>query len=831
MADTEPDRRLLKALAQLQGKRARVRAALLFERIWPAIWPALGVLGLYLCAGLLSLPQRLPAWPRLALLLLVAAAVALLLLRGLRRVTVPDAAAVDRRLEAMSSLCHAPLQVLHDRPEGAEPAALAVWDAHFHRALGQLPKLRPGWPRPGLARRDLKALRAGLVVLLAASLVVAWDAAPARLIAALLPPLPTLAPGTPVAVIAWVTPPPYTGLAPFFVTTGEFTAPEGSTIAINVSGEASAPRLSADGDDTPFARLDTTSWQISAALHRTGKVQVLAGASTDAGWQATIVPDQAPNVAWGAPPGPFQRQGGAPDGRTKLPWQASDQYGLTSLAAELHLQDRADLPAASIPIALPGTAAKNAKGNAVLDLTANPWAGLPVIAHLTVRGAASHTGVSEDAAFVLPERQFHNPVAQLLIAVRRGLSLHPEDRATAVQRLFEARTAYTAGDTRLAVVLNLNAATMLLLHQPGAEAVPEAQAQLWRLALDLEEGTTAITGRALDAARDAVRDAMEKLRQDPSAANQDALRQALQALRLAVHDHMQALLQNNPGQATPQDAEIGERLSEQALQAQSQAIEQALRDGRLEDAERQLEALDKSLNTLRSAHRATDAQREARRERAKRERDQMNAVQDLTQRESGLLDKAQTSAPASRTPGQRAAEARTQAALRRALGVMMEVAGDLTGNVPQGLGEADLAMRDAATALAAGNDAAAAAAEQKAIAALQQGGRDMADQMASQGQAGQDSAEAGPGQEGDQDGQGMGAQNEDGMGANQGRDPLGRPSADDGSGTEAESGVTVPEERERQQARSLQDELRRRDSDRSRQPDELNYIERLLSPF
>ncbi len=77
---------------------------------------------------------------------------------------------------------------------------------------------------------------------------------------------------------------------------------------------------------------------------------------------------------------------------------------------------------------LPGGTPKTAHGVNQQDLTAHPWAGLPVIAKLVARDALNQTGESREVEFVLPERPFQNPVARALMAIRRGLSLHPNDR-------------------------------------------------------------------------------------------------------------------------------------------------------------------------------------------------------------------------------------------------------------------------------------------------------------------------------------------------------------------------------------------------------------------
>ena len=60
------------------------------------------------------------------------------------------------------------------------------------------------------------------------------------------------------------------------------------------------------------------------------------------------------------------------------------------------------------------------------------------------------------------------------------------------------------------------------------------------------------------------------------------------------------------------------------------------------------------------------------------------------------------------------------------------------------------------------------------------------------------------------------------------RDPLGR--IDPGTSA-ASADSSVPEERERQRTRAIQDELRRRGADRERPVQELDYIDRLLKQF
>ena len=216
---TEPERqpvdRTDPAYYRLRRRRMLARWALLFERLWVALWPPLGFVGALICAALLDLPSLLPPGLHVALLVVAALAVLALLVNGLRRIVAPDAAAADRRMEQVTGLHHRPLSVLTDRP--ALPGAEALWKAHLARAAAQIDRLRVGLPQPGLAARDTRALRAALLVALVASLVIAGPEAPSRLARAVEPTVvpPAAAPTTQIQ--AWITPPAYTGLAPLFL--------------------------------------------------------------------------------------------------------------------------------------------------------------------------------------------------------------------------------------------------------------------------------------------------------------------------------------------------------------------------------------------------------------------------------------------------------------------------------------------------------------------------------------------------------------------------------------------------------------------------------------
>jgi len=834
----------------LAWRRVLARAVLWFERLLPAMLPAARVAGVFLCVALLDLLPVLPWWVHAAMLGGTGVAIAVLLWRGLARLRPPDATAADRRLERDSGLSHRPLAALGDRPVTTDPTSLALWRAHVARGLARARNLRLGWPRPGLAALDLRAWRHAVLLGLVAALVIAGRDAPGRLTAAFEPGLPRPAAAPEVRIQAWVTPPPYTGLAPVFLKPDHpaVAVPVGARLTINLTGGAAVPELVLDGAPTPFTGLDQASFQVERTLGDHARVVVARDGRELAMWDISVIPDKPPLAWWTEPPGPSEV--GA---RIRLPWSASDDYGVAKLRAELRLAVRPDAPPLDIAIPLPNGAPKSAHGIHPHDLTAHPWAGLKVSARLVAQDGAEQTGASEAAIIDLPERSFHNAIAKALIEMRKGLSVHPDDRDDALAGLDGMMQTPDLFGADYGAFLNLSAIYYLMVRNKSTDMVPEAQARMWDLALHLEEGQTEESARELEAARQAARDAMEKLTQDPTDANREALEQRLKELQEAIDRHMQAMMQEaeRNHEALPFDPEA-ERLSDKDLNRLAEEARQALREGRMDDARQKMAELERQLDRLKQARADKGQGNSQQRQKGKR---QMGAVQDMVGREGGLLDRTegrneQANRPRPMQPdaadgdpaAQRPMDQRVQQALRGALGEMMQQFGDLTGEVPQALTDADQAMRESGADLGAGDDKGAAEAEQKAIEALQKGAREMGRALEKQFGRGRQEGEPGDGDEFGAEGS-MGMMMPDGRGDgprgspapgqpghadSRGRDPLGR--TNQGNGLDS-GDVRVPEEAERQRSQAIQEELRRRGAERERPRKELDYIDRLLRQF
>ncbi|HWE05589.1 MAG TPA: DUF4175 family protein, partial [Rhizomicrobium sp.] len=146
------------------------RAALTWERVWPALWPATGIAGLFIAAALFGLPQFLP-WPLHALALAgCITAMGLSVYFNLENFRFPDWYDGARRIERDSTLVHRPISEGEDILSAGEGDAWAqaLWNAHLSRRLADFGTLRLSIPQSDLPKRDPRAFRFVVLLLIVA---------------------------------------------------------------------------------------------------------------------------------------------------------------------------------------------------------------------------------------------------------------------------------------------------------------------------------------------------------------------------------------------------------------------------------------------------------------------------------------------------------------------------------------------------------------------------------------------------------------------------------------------------------------------------------------
>ncbi|HSE76585.1 MAG TPA: TIGR02302 family protein [Alphaproteobacteria bacterium] len=814
------------------GRRLTLaRLALAWERAWPALWPVLGVAGVFLALALFDVLPRLPGWLHVAVLAALAAGLLFALYRGRRAFRIPDSLTGRRRLEMASGFVHRPLATLDDRLAGGanDPVAKELWRAHRHRLIAALSKVRVGWPAPGLAKRDPWAIRAALMLVLVVGATVAGPAAWTRIERALSPSVAGAA-APPGLLDLWITPPNYTGLPPLLPhavlgQAPEIAVPVGSQLLAQVSGGYGTPKLAIDGKSTAFSAVDAKSYRVSAAISSGTKLAVEQGGASLGAWTMRIIPDHAPTAE--LPQAPARTHRAA----LRISFEAHDDYGLTSVVANIL---RADAPAGvdntPIELVLPlaGGRTKEAKGQSFHDLTAHPWAGLPVLLTIRATDALGQVGMSDAFAMVLPERVFQHPVARAIVEQRKALVADPSTR-TVVSRALMAIAGVPAqyfDDTVVFLALKISSAR--LLKDATADTVNGVQQLLWDTALRIEDGRLSHAERELRALQQRLQDALANNATDAE------IEKMIRELQEAIDKFLQAMMEQAMRQ--PQDRQMpldrnSMRIERLDLQRMLDQARQLARTGARDAAREMLSRLQEMLENLRAGTMMANPQ-----PGGSEAQQMMRGLQEMMQRQQGLTDRSfrrsQRARPGQQgqrgqqqMPGQQGQQGQQggegddvgdsaeQDALRRSLGEFMRRMGEQFGNIPDAFGRAERSMRDAAEALSRGAPGRALRPQMDALENLRAGARELGQQLAER--FGQD-----PGEDGASETDPHSAQN---------RDPLGRPLS--GLGGLDGRDVGIPEEAELQRSREILDELLRRAGERFRPLLERDYIERLLKRF
>jgi uncharacterized protein (TIGR02302 family) len=799
------------------------RAALLWEHIWPPCWPALAAIGLFFIFALFDLLPALPGLLHAAVLLAIAAAVVVTLVSAFRGTTVPDASAGRRRIERASGLMHRPLQALADRPNGPlDPQTASLWEAHVRRMRAMTRRLRIGVPRAGFTARDPWGLRALLAILLLLAGIDAGSDWRDRVVRALTPDIGTRSSAAAASLDLWVTPPEYTGLAPQFLrpgTTETVRIPTGSKLLSQVHGGSSVPRLAIDEDARDFEAVDKQNFQASANLTTGKRLAVTQSGVTLGSWPIEIIPDNPPTIAFGKAPQ------GTPHAALRVDYRATDDYGVEGVKAVIRREGGKPDETIELELPLPGLHLKEAQATSYHDLSPHPWAGLPVEIRLVASDALGQTGESEPFRMTLPERKFEHPVARAIIDQRKELVTDPGSRAAVADTLSDLRERPNLYRDDTVAFLALRLAEERLRINDEPKSIAEVQRLLWDTALRIEDGSMSLAEREMRRLQQQLQDALAKNAPD------EEIERLMKELQQALDRYLQALAEQmarNPEQFQ-QPVDPSKVISSRDLQRMLDQARELARNGARDQARQLLSQLQNMLENLRMARPGQMEQ-----QGQSQAQQIMRGMRELMQRQQNLLDRSfqaqqqgqqgrmgqrgQQGGDQQDPNGQMGDAAGQQEGLRHTLGDIMRRLGDQFGDIPEPMGRAERAMRDAAEALQRRQPGEAIGPQTEALDQLQQAARDFAQQMQQRMQ----------GQWGMPENDEVGATDRN-PGDRVERDPLGRPVSN--NGTYDQGDVKIPDQNTLQKAREILDELRRRAGERYRPAIELDYIDRLLKRF
>ena len=904
----EPD-----AVARLQLTQALQRAqyAIAWERAWPGVARFLSVVGLFLVASWAGLWLALPFLARAIGIGLFALA-ALAALFPFSRFRWPTREEALSRLDRGTGIRHRPATALTDTLSTRDPIAQALWREQRERTLASIKRIRAGLPSPRLPIHDPWALRALVVVMLAAAYVAAGDERTLR-IAAAFDWNGVLAPAN-VRVDAWVTPPLYTGKPPVILSAARDAAlpdsgtplpvPAGSTLLVRSSG--GAIDVVVGGGVTEVAPIEqapkgTNERHFKITGDGTAHVRAPSGQPL---WKFAATPDRAPTISLAKDP---ERQA---RGSLQMSYKLEDDYGVTEARAQFAARtadaakesnkesnketnkegqdgknkeaDKAEpRPLFEPPqflLVLPNARTRNGVGQTVKDLSEDPYAGADVTLTLTAKDEAGNEGKSEPFNMRLPERLFTKPLARALIEQRRVLALDANQSSQvyvaldalmiapelftpeaghylglySISRQIEAARKDDAMRKLMASAWSLDLGLYSIVRQLDAvrtdDALREVVASLWALAVTIEDGNISDVDKALRAAQEALKQALER------GATDEEIKKLTDNLRAALDNFLRQLAEqfrNNPQQlARPLDPNT-KMLSQQDLKSMLDRLERMSRSGDKDAAKQLLEQLQQMLENLQMAQPGQGGDdmeqalnelgdmirkqqqlrdktykqgQDSRRERQRgKQGDQ--SMGDLQQDQQGLRDRLkklqEELAKRGMGPGQRGQQGQQGQQGQRGeqgqgqQGQGQQGQGGDQGDGEDGLDQADNAMGDATGRLGEGNADGAVDSQGRALEALRKGAQSLAEAM-QQG-------------DGDQPGDGPGNPRGRQQGAANSTDPLGRPMRHNEFSDDYT--VKIPGEIDVQRVRRILEELRRRLADPSRPQIELDYIERLLKDY
>ncbi|MFK4634201.1 uncharacterized protein (TIGR02302 family) [Bradyrhizobium elkanii] len=573
-------------------------------------------------------------------------------------------------------------------------------------------------------------------------------------------------------------------------------------------------------------------------------------------WKFTATPDRPPSIALTKDP---ERQA---RGALQMSYRLEDDYGVSEARAQFmarptdapkeadskkdadgkSAQPRPLFEPPQFALVLPNARTRNGVGQTVKDLSEDPYAGADVTLTLTAKDEAGNEGKSEPFNMRLPERLFTKPLARALIEQRRILALDANQNGQVFAALEALMIAPEMFMPETGYYLGLHTVSRQLEAARTDDQLREVVASLWSLAVTIEDGNISDVDKALRAAQDALKQALER------GATDEEIKKLTDNLRAALDNFLRQMVEqfrNNPQQlARPLDPNA-KVLSQQDLKNMLDRMERLSRSGDKDAARQLLEQMQQMLENLQMAqpNQGDDDMQQSlnelgdmiRKQQQLRDktfkqgqdsrRDRMRGKQgeqsmgDLQQDQQALRDRLkklqEELAKRGMGPDQRGQKGQKGQGQKGDQAQQGDQGGDQGDDGDDGLDQADSAMGDASGRLGEGNADGAVDSQGRALDALRKGAQSLADAM-----------QQGDGdQPGDSPGNRAGRQQ---SGGNQ-TDPLGRPLHGREFGDDYT--VKIPGEIDVQRVRRILEELRRRLADPSRPQIELDYIERLLKDY
>lgn len=796
--------------AALQHGLLFARLMLILERLWPSATLAFSLLGLFLIYAWSPIPAINPAPLRVIILGVFFVAFIAIIFRAFR-VVPPSQREVLRHLDAAIPETHQRAQTLLDRPSGASTTEIAdaLWRAHQKATAETLPSnLLTEW-RSDLAERDPYALRYHIVLIAVVMGLLAGPEKFTRLLSAFsLKDANAIT--APFPMEGWIDPPSYTGSPPIFLQFASIPddrmlkhqVPVGSSLVLKNTTQDAISVTS----DPQFEEIKTTSddnqtkekrWRVKG----NGLFTIKTDDHPTVTLSLTVIPDNAPSII-------FQEIREQKRGSVTFAYQAHDDYGLKNVtlkvlgraskkgAADKEADPLREPPSLTLPVS------KHTKDVAsdfkLLASMIHPaWQGTEVRAELMTEDEAGQVATTPPFLITLPDHPHTDRLAQALDEQGRTLLQNSHERLAVLADLALLSQTPDLFNIPTGAYLGLRL-TKRDIDQAGTrEALRDAGDSLLALADIVDQSFKSDARRALDAARERLREALDQKADKDTI--QERLKEFREALDRYLEDYTKRALKQKPQSQPPM--------------AQSKPLRQkdlnALLDrmGELLKKEGNIDPLFQSLESLLDSLQAGEANPQIGEGDPSESLD--NDLDRLTRDQQKLRDETFRDSNKDGSSNQDALKNQQQG-LRESLKQLKEAL--KKNGLPSGeaFDDAEQAMRDAESALGQGDGRNAVRQQEQALKSLRRGAKALAEARDQNG-----------------DGQGRPGSMTGRNGTGTQKDPFGREIGKGTADEDLNQDYRAGSERNKKLLDILK-ELQSRSGDPSRPLEERDYLKRLL---
>ena len=791
-------------------------AGILWEKIARYLLLLLSIVLLFFCLTMLNFFTSLPVIIHILFLFMFFMGSFIFLLKIILSLKWPNIKSCVRRLEIDNQLKNRPLSVLFDTPALNKESIL--WKKHYIRMLDQVQSIKNFKSKAILNLSDPLFIRFPFLLI---SFVIIFSNSNnyiTKVEAALIPDF-SVEKTTSAIFTGWISPPKYTGISPILLseTMSQIDSPQGSILTARIFGGKGVSKLVINNQEKDFIKIDKDNFALESLVEDTGMLMIWQDDNVIFSKNLNIIKDQPPIIKL------LNKPEKTVKGVLKIGYILEDDYGIKNLQANVIIKDkRSSLEETEIFFSIPFD--PEIKGSQFseyyYDLTEHIWAGMPVLFFITGKDFVGNEGKSKEHEILLPERDFKNPLAISLINQRKnlGLELISVEETIFNLALIE-ENKYLHDDYFIAhkwlseVVQSLKESITKSNVEGFKQIRKKAIDKLWKAALFVESGQLAKAEEDLRKAQEALKEALSQSN-DASEVQEsiDNLDEALGKYLDEIEDPMnvdapQVSESDDPGDRGGENgAQTNER---QDLEKKLEEIADLAVAGSLDEAEKQLEEMQDTTEAL-----DRDALGEALgEEEGESQPMAMQQISEMIEQQEALMeDSFEASMNAAQadqqTPGSGPVNAgKEQDTLRKQLEDVMKEIAESDDPIPEELGRADRAMRQASRELNRNRPDRAESAQGKAIEELKKAAESI-DRMHSS---------SGPSQ--------MAGQNENNRSRDR-RDPLGR--VPPGQGSSPGGDVGLPNEPDITRARKIAKQLYLKAEESLEGTVERRYVDSLL---